>query len=128
MTETDPSQRLSESHACNQLGVLYNKMGQFPVAVRYFERHYKLAVDITKDEPRESDIPRTPSLLKSEELEKPNVDVAAVQLGISRGNAQMAKFFEHVVESRKLGGLLQWKARRTFDQPQNRYRLASDNI
>ena len=114
MTEADPSQRLSEAHACYQLGLLYNKMGQYPVAVRYFERHYKLAVDLHKEEKSGHELPKTPSLLKSEELDMPNVGLAAVQLGISRGNAGMSKYFEHVIEGRKLTGLLQWKSQRTF--------------
>ncbi len=121
MTELDPSQRLSEAHACNQLGALYNKLGQYTTAVRFFERHYALAVELTaQDSGMESkvktgDVATVGSFLKSDELDLPDVGVAAVQLGIAKGNAKMGKFFEHVADESKRAGLLSWKTSGTFD-------------
>ena len=113
MTETDPNQKLSEAHACNQLGILYNKMKQYPLAVRYFERHYKLAVELAHQQSKSNqERPESAFILRSEHIDTPDIGVAAVQLGIARGNAQMPKFFSNVTEPRKLGSLLLWKAKR----------------
>ncbi|KAI8911948.1 hypothetical protein DFJ77DRAFT_83532 [Powellomyces hirtus] len=43
ITESDPSQKAAQAQACNHLGNLYNRMGEYDTAVRYFERHYQLA-------------------------------------------------------------------------------------
>lgn len=121
MTELDPSQRLSEAHACNQLGALYNKLGQYTNAVRHFERHYALAVELNEEETgirKEGGCVKssTPaSFLKADDLALPDVGVAAVQLGIVKGNAQMGKLFELVTDARKRTGLLYWKAHGTFE-------------
>ncbi|KAJ3022182.1 Tetratricopeptide repeat protein 29 [Thoreauomyces humboldtii] len=43
ITESDPTQTHAQAQACNHLGNLYNRMGEFDLAVGYFERHYQLA-------------------------------------------------------------------------------------
>nr|KAJ3422785.1 Tetratricopeptide repeat protein 29 [Polyrhizophydium stewartii] len=156
IAESDPTQRVAESQACNQLGMLFNKMGQFDLAVTYFERHFRLMTEITREEHgvgedmgsgalaadesrsvagagvldasmgRRTITPAldrskagTPSALRrtsADALSQPAVRVGAAQtqLGISRGNAQMAMFFETVVDQDGLASLLKWKAERSF--------------
>ncbi|KAI8922795.1 hypothetical protein BC831DRAFT_498936 [Entophlyctis helioformis] len=185
IAESDPRQRLAESQACNQLGMLYNKLGEFDMAVTYFERHFRLMTDIAKEDAlvaaeesaaaaansgggtvsgvggADGDGASDDMSVASHARDRTNIgavggsDPAAVghagaasgsgglaavahapvakdfgpksskgslvrfgaaqaQLGISRGNAQMALFFETVVDPNGLGPLLQWKAERSF--------------
>ena len=92
MSELDPSAKLSQAHALNQLGMLYTKMEQYPVSVKYFKKFYDLSVELET------------------ESEKSLLNEAAVKLGISSGNAQMNLFFERVVKSPIDPGLLEWKS------------------
>lgn len=94
MTESDPTAKLSQALALNQLGMLYTKMEQYPVSVKYFKQFYDMSVELETD------------------LDQRFLNEAAVKLGISSGNAQMNLFFEHVVKSRIDPGLLEWKATR----------------
>ena len=131
MIQSDPSQRLAEAHACNQLGSLYRKMNQIPQSVQYFERFYKLAVQLKKEEhaasvkqsetnpQKEKENQRKHSslsnLIKTEDLALPDVGLASVQLGIIRGNARMTQFFETVKDPKKMESLLRWKGFRQFE-------------
>jgi hypothetical protein len=101
MTEADPTQKLEESSACNQLGKLYSKMGRYPLSVQYFERYYKLVTELANEGVQIS-TESTP-------------EVAAVQLGIARGKAEMGKFFEHVTDKKNLSALINWKSHQNFE-------------
>lgn len=160
-SENDQSQRAAVSQACNQLGMLYNRIGKFDLAVANFERHYRLVNELRHEQEvaDEEDIQQTmytnqsgasnPVLstqdasrfnttsatasqqlanqklgsggyLKSSRSFAPQSEVGIrygavqTQLGISRGNAQMALFFETVVHEKGLPSLLRWKAERSF--------------
>ncbi|KAJ3108070.1 Tetratricopeptide repeat protein 29 [Phlyctochytrium planicorne] len=148
MTEDIPKQRQALAHACNQLGILYNKVGHYDLAVTFFDKHFSLIRTIAS----ETAPPKTPqphSLVtivskrqdsqKTDDGEKkaiemskevhlkdsdsqPNpssvIGLAQIQLGISRGNADLATFLNYVVEAPSkpsaLQALLLWKQRRTF--------------
>eukprot|EP00842_Homolaphlyctis_polyrhiza_P002334 jgi/Hompol1/3100/HPOL_003122-RA len=161
--ESDPTQRVAESQACNQLGKLYNKMGEFDQAVIYFERHFALMAEITKEEaaaveqdqtigtpqandeiqarpgstvagspfdpakshesvPRQQEggVKRGAQAFKERAggmaFKQPPIRVGAAQaqLGISRANAQMALYFETIVDPNGMQALLKWKTERTF--------------
>ncbi|KAH9276255.1 hypothetical protein BASA83_001533 [Batrachochytrium salamandrivorans] len=134
--EADPTQRAAESQACNQLGVLFNKIGEFDRAVTYFERHFRLVAEIEREtmlvvedvqEVEEQQIPiceqsnASPAVLHAlhEQAALPKVPkihagAAQTQMGIARGNAYMDQFFETIVSQNGLGSLLQWKAERSF--------------
>jgi tetratricopeptide (TPR) repeat protein len=96
MAEADPTARLSEALALNQLGMLHSKMEQYPVSVKYFKKFYDLSAEL------------------GTEIDKNLLDEAAVKLGIASGNAQMNIFFEHVIKTPVHPGLLEWKASRSF--------------
>ncbi|KAJ3161075.1 Tetratricopeptide repeat protein 29 [Geranomyces michiganensis] len=49
ITESDPSQKQAQAQACNHLGNLCNRMGDYDLAVKYFEKHYQLACGATGD-------------------------------------------------------------------------------
>ncbi|KAI9098122.1 hypothetical protein DFS34DRAFT_619691 [Phlyctochytrium arcticum] len=51
LTSNDDSQKAGQARACNHLGILYNRMGQFDAAVEHFERHYELACEIGNQAP-----------------------------------------------------------------------------
>ncbi|KAJ3200229.1 hypothetical protein HDU67_002230, partial [Dinochytrium kinnereticum] len=153
MTEDVPTQRPALAHACNQLGILYNKTGQYEHAVKFFDKHFSLVRTIASEAPK----PKTPlmrqdlsnsnitakqqgpaniddtrvggkradSIRSDENIGRiaeahstTNVGLAQVQLGISRGNAEMESFFNYVVESTtkpsSIQSLLKWKAKRNF--------------
>jgi tetratricopeptide (TPR) repeat protein len=96
MAESDGTARISQKLAVNLLGLLYTKMENYPVSVKYFKKFY----DLSAESDSEIDI----NLLNE----------AAVKLGISSGNAQMSTFFEHVIKTPAHPGLLEWKASRSF--------------
>ncbi|KAJ3082586.1 TPR-like protein [Rhizoclosmatium globosum] len=133
-TEQDPAQKQSLAQACNQIGVLYNKLGQFPEAVQYFDRHFALACEIAKEQQQQND--GRPSIVQSSQQSSQtspptnstpsksmNVGAAQIQLGLSKANANMETFFNAVVQSGINGGiknphfsaLLSWKAARAFE-------------
>ena len=80
MTEDDPSQRHFLAQACNLLGVLYNKMGDFAQAVKYFDQNFILACELAPktaatsnlDANSHQEIPSTSNLKKSQPSIKPN--------------------------------------------------------
>ncbi|OAJ41169.1 hypothetical protein BDEG_24809 [Batrachochytrium dendrobatidis JEL423] len=126
--ESDPIQRVAVSQACNQLGMLFNKMGQFELAVTYFERHFQLMTEISKDDMQDLE-QNTHQLNDGDGIKSPlpwnktgstsklstvRVGGAQTQLGISKGNAQMAQYFETIVDCNGLASLLLWKAKRSF--------------
>ncbi|KAL5036877.1 hypothetical protein BDV3_006032 [Batrachochytrium dendrobatidis] len=126
--EPDPIQRVAVSQACNQLGMLFNKMGQFELAVTYFERHFQLMTEISKDDVQDLE-QNTHQLNDGDGIKSPlpwnktgstsklstvRVGGAQTQLGISKGNAQMAQYFETIVDCNGLASLLLWKAKRSF--------------
>ncbi|KAI8588403.1 hypothetical protein BDZ88DRAFT_489757 [Geranomyces variabilis] len=49
ITESDPSQKQAQAQACNHLGNLCNRMGEYELAVGYFEKHYQLACGAAGD-------------------------------------------------------------------------------
>jgi hypothetical protein len=128
MISSDPSQKLAEAHACNQLGALYRKMNQLPQSVQYYERFYKLSVQLKKENKQTSTLVskkkeqgtkastgENANLIKTPDLALPNVGLASVQVGIVRGNAQMSRFFEFVNDSKRMESLMKWKEFRTFE-------------
>ncbi|KAJ3184604.1 Tetratricopeptide repeat protein 29 [Geranomyces variabilis] len=50
ITESDPSQKQAQAQACNHLGNLCNRMGDYELAVKYFEKHYQLACGAAGDQ------------------------------------------------------------------------------
>ncbi|KAJ3087476.1 Tetratricopeptide repeat protein 29, partial [Phlyctochytrium bullatum] len=50
MTQDEPSKRSALAHACNQLGILYNKIGQYEEAVKHFDKHFELVRSLSKTE------------------------------------------------------------------------------
>ncbi|TPX67897.1 hypothetical protein SpCBS45565_g03532 [Spizellomyces sp. 'palustris'] len=141
LSSAEPAQRSAQARACHHLGILFNRMGDYDVAVQYFERHYEIACGIAGNEATEegrgvavdagmrkiesskeerSEADATPAVESpkpvEQEMAKPlNVGVAQVQLGISRANAHMDQFLRVVKDERKVGILLQWKATHSFD-------------
>ncbi|KAI9350312.1 hypothetical protein BDR26DRAFT_798666 [Obelidium mucronatum] len=130
-TENDSAQKQSLAQACNQIGVLYNKLGQFPEAVKFFDRHFALAREIAKDqqgaapsqkpnsEPQQQPNP-PPQSAPSSPNKSMSLGAAQIQLGLSKANANMSTFFNTVINSGIAGdvknphfsALLAWKARR----------------
>ncbi|KAI9205516.1 uncharacterized protein BJ171DRAFT_614929 [Polychytrium aggregatum] len=127
LTEADPTQRGSQADACNQLGVLYNKLGEYDLAVQYFDSHYRLTRELSVPAPPSAPAsahgkrPRSGQKLKHQDPSETvagaraatKLDGAQVQLGISRGNSQMQAFFEAVKEQ-NTPALLGWKAARAL--------------
>jgi tetratricopeptide (TPR) repeat protein len=127
LTENDHSQRALLAQACNQLGVLYNKMGEYTKAVTYFDRNFTIACELSKkgEQSDASDDAQGVGVGQSEKGAKSGVmsahasiGVAQVQLGLSKGNAEMKRFMKYIVDSPNdstaLAALVQWKASRTF--------------
>ncbi|KAJ3231980.1 Tetratricopeptide repeat protein 29 [Chytriomyces hyalinus] len=131
-TESDPAQKTSLAQACNQIGVLYNKLGDFPKAVTYFDRHFALACEINNEQKillqkQESAISSdasqsgTVSVSTTHSTKGLSVGSAQIQLGLSKANANMAEFFKHVVDAgydpkgESFAALLRWKATRSFE-------------
>ena len=108
-------------------------MNQLPQSVQYYERFYKLSVQLKKENQdsvlvknnvKEKERQGTSknasqgtgtNLIKTQDLPLPNVGLASVQLGIVRGNAQMSRFFEMVNDSNRMESLIQWKELRTLE-------------
>ncbi|KAI8835926.1 hypothetical protein BC829DRAFT_426257 [Chytridium lagenaria] len=98
MTEEIPSQRPAIAQASNQLGILYNKTGEFDLAVKFFDKHFSLVRTIANDAPNRKRRVRT-HVPANGPPASTSVGLAQIQLGISRGNADMERFFNYVVES-----------------------------
>ncbi|KAI8613678.1 hypothetical protein BC830DRAFT_1131013 [Chytriomyces sp. MP71] len=131
-TESDPNQKTSLAQACNQIGILYNKIGDFDQAVTYFDRHFALACEINKEQLSQAaaaPVALAADAEKDQQFMPPaaplakslSVGSAQIQVGLSKANANMRQFFEYVVEGRKdlkgekFVGLLKWKAMRAFE-------------
>ncbi|KAI8839488.1 hypothetical protein BJ741DRAFT_547097 [Chytriomyces cf. hyalinus JEL632] len=132
-TESDPAQKTSLAQACNQIGVLYNKLGDFPKAVTFFDRHFALACEINNEQ--KILLQKQESAISNDVSQSATVSVstthsgtkglsvgsAQIQLGLSKANANMAVFFKHVVDAgydpkgESFAALLRWKATRTFE-------------
>ncbi|KAJ3029017.1 UNVERIFIED_CONTAM: Tetratricopeptide repeat protein 29 [Siphonaria sp. JEL0065] len=136
-TEQDPAQKQSLAQACNQIGVLYNKLSQFPEAVQYFDRHFALACEIAKEQQQpaggastapapptsDSQIVVAPPAAPSTPPKAMSLGAAQIQLGLSKANANMRTFFNAIIQSGITGdiknshfsALLAWKATRSFE-------------
>ncbi|KAJ3055939.1 Tetratricopeptide repeat protein 29 [Rhizophlyctis rosea] len=118
LTESDTSQKSSHAQACNQLGMLYNRMGNFEQAVQYFERHYALTRemagegDANKSDGEGTEAPSgaKPPMRRGSVGRTSSVGTAQVQLGIARGHALMDRFLSLVKDEKQLPALLKWKA------------------
>ena len=86
----------AQGEACSNLGVIYNRQGDFTKAVKYFERAYELM--------------RT--LISSGEGTRKMVDSARVNLGMARGNSRMGSYLN--VINFDVKALLLWKNRRVL--------------
>lgn len=88
--------------ACSQLGITHNRLGNFDKAVGYFEQQFQLLAAIPVD------LDNKLLIVAKTRFENAN-NTAAVQLGISRANAQMERVFDLIVD-KDLNGILAWKA------------------
>ncbi|KAK3282597.1 hypothetical protein CYMTET_9675 [Cymbomonas tetramitiformis] len=79
----DPS---NQARACCSLGVIYTRQRKFERAVTYFEKFFEVARSLN---------------------DRRMLDIARVNLGISRGSARTGRFMEVVASD--LHTLLQWK-------------------
>lgn len=89
----------AQGEACSNLGVIFNRQGDFTKAVKYFERAYELM--------------RT--LIAAGEGTRKMVDSARVNLGMARGNARMGSYLN--VINFDVKALLLWKNRRVLPAP-----------
>ncbi|KAI8819863.1 uncharacterized protein EV422DRAFT_579082 [Fimicolochytrium jonesii] len=139
ISEEENSPKSLQAQACNQLGNLYNKMGEYSLAVEYFERHYTLSsgastaatagpeVGAARNADLQNQIKsrassaardsrRRESAVEIAEAEVGGgVGVAEIQVGISRANAHMQQFLDLVKSEKNLHKLLKWKAQRSFE-------------
>ncbi|KAJ3122714.1 Tetratricopeptide repeat protein 29 [Physocladia obscura] len=136
---SDSEQKQSLAQACNQLGGLYNKLGEYEKAVTYFDKHYALACELSKGDSESSCAGALASAAEtvggggrnngSRNQKEPtlpmNVGTAQIQLGLSKANAFMENFFNLIADSGVVGqsndgnsenfaALLDWKASRSF--------------
>jgi len=91
-TKTD--NLIAQGEACCNLGVIYNRRGEFAKAMQLFEKNFEIAR----------------STVSSGQGDRKLVDVARVNLGMARGNAQMSAFVN--VINFDIQNLLRWKNRR----------------
>ena len=84
----------AQAEACCNLGVIYNRRGEFDKAVHFFERNFET----------------TRSIVASGKSSRKIVDKARVNLGMARGNAQQNSYMN--VINYDLSALLLWKNRR----------------
>ncbi len=127
----DPSQRVIESQACNQLGNLYSKQGRHDLAVLYFDRHFHLlngsstkydaAFTAGKSQPDlfnsfNSLTVATNPVAPVAKMDNSDVNCAMIQLGISKANAQMDVLFETVADPYGVQALIGWKNTRSFGE------------
>ncbi|KAJ3038294.1 WD repeat-containing protein 33 [Rhizophlyctis rosea] len=121
LTKSDASQKAAHAQACNQLGMLYNRMGQFDQAVQCFERHYQLTCEMAKSSDTEDEEgasatgeshqpPSTATGLSRPRGGSSSLGTAQVQLGVARGHALMGRFLNLVKDEKNLLALLKWKA------------------
>lgn len=134
------------AQACNRLGVIYNKIGEYSLAIEFFEKHFSILSGNEQleteeeteigteqqegDEEEEEDQGSTastdvrPSAVEGKGGEGYN-DVAAaqVQLGIARANAEMERFLGYVKYEtpQNLAALLHWKTYHEFAVEQTAY-------
>ena len=90
----DTDDLTAQAEACCNLGVIHNRKGEFSKAVHFFERNFEISR----------------SIVASGKGTRRLVDNARVNLGMSRGNAQIGTYMN--VISYDLSGLLLWKNRR----------------
>jgi tetratricopeptide (TPR) repeat protein len=99
----DTDDLTAQAEACCNLGVIHNRKGEFSKAVHFFERNFEISR----------------SIVASGKGTRRLVDNARVNLGMSRGNAQIGTYMN--VISYDLSGLLLWKNRRLeFDDKASR--------
>jgi tetratricopeptide (TPR) repeat protein len=84
----------AQASACCNLGIIYNRRGEFAKAVHFFEKNYETCRSMVT------------AGLGSRKL----VDQARVHLGMARGNANMDAYMFIVNED--MPSLLRWKNRR----------------
>lgn len=84
----------AQSEACSNLGVIFNRRGEFDRAVEYFAKAYEL----------------TRTHVSSGAGRRKDLDTARVNLGMARGNAQMGAYMN--VINYDVSSLLLWKNRR----------------
>ena len=98
----DTDDLTAQAEACCNLGVIHNRKSEFTKAVHFFERNFEISR----------------SIVASGKGTRKLVDNARVNLGMSRGNAQIGTYMN--VISYDLSGLLLWKNRRLeFDDRKN---------
>jgi tetratricopeptide (TPR) repeat protein len=90
----DTDDLTAQAEACCNLGVIHNRKGEFSKAVHFFERNFEISR----------------SIVASGKGTRRLVDNARVNLGMSRGNAQIGTYMN--VISYDLSSLLLWKNRR----------------
>jgi tetratricopeptide (TPR) repeat protein len=101
----DTDDLTAQAEACCNLGVIHNRKGEFSKAVHFFERNFEISR----------------SIVASGKGTRRLVDNARVNLGMSRGNAQIGTYMN--VISYDISSLLLWKNRRLeFDDKKSRGR------
>lgn len=124
---------MASSQACNQLGRLFHKVGNFKESVQYYEQHYKLTVELDKEamtlvaknqgatgtkaaaahHSEESSTDGHFAALASDSTAL-DIRLASIQLGAARADMQMDDLFKQVCDQSVAGiqPLLQWKCSR----------------